>query len=89
MSLWLNLEAAATALLGRFVFRDQLGRYGWLGAGGIILASVLLSLGEGAAGIRAGVLVALACVAWAVDNHLTALIDGLPVASLLARGVEM
>jgi drug/metabolite transporter (DMT)-like permease len=88
VSLWLNLEAAATALLGRFVFRDQLGRYGWLGAGGIILASVLLSLGEGAAGIRAGVLVALACISWAIDNHLTALIDGItPAQSTLWKGL--
>lgn len=88
VSLWLNLEAAVTALLGRFVFRDQLGRYGWLGAGGIILASVLLSLGEGAAGVRAGILVALACVSWALDNHLTALIDGItPAQSTLWKGL--
>lgn len=88
VALWLNLEAALTALLGRFVFRDQLGRYGWLGAAGIILASVLLSLGEGAAGIQAGLLVALACAAWAIDNHLTALIDGItPVQSTLWKGL--
>lgn len=88
VSLWLNLEAAATALLGRFIFRDQLGRYGWLGAGGIVLASVLLSLGEGAAGIWAGTLVALACISWAIDNHLTALIDGItPAQSTFWKGL--
>ena len=62
VSLWLNLEAVATALLGYFVFHDKLGRQGWIGAGGVLLSALLLSWGEGAAGWRAGLLVAAACV---------------------------
>ncbi|MCB0137808.1 MAG: DMT family transporter, partial [Caldilineaceae bacterium] len=77
VALWLNLEAVATALLGVWVFRDHLGRNGWIGAAGILLASVLLSWGQGAAGWQAGLLVAGACVCWGLDNHMTALIDGI------------
>lgn len=87
VSLWLNLEAAFTALLGFFVFRDRLDRNGWIGAGGILLASLILTWGEGAAALRAGLLVALACLCWAIDNHLTALIDGVsPEESTLWKG---
>lgn len=88
VSLWLNLEAVATALLGYFVFRDHLHKLGWLGAGGILVASLLLSWGEGAAGLAAGALVALACLCWGLDNHLTALIDGIsPAESTFWKGV--
>ncbi|VEP17556.1 conserved membrane hypothetical protein [Hyella patelloides LEGE 07179] len=79
-SLWLNLELVATAILGYCLFKDHLGRIGWLGVGGCFLAASLLSWGEGSAGIRAGLLVALGCICWGFDNHLTALIDGIPPA---------
>lgn len=88
VSLWLNLEAVATALLGFFVFHDRLGRSGWLGAGGILLSAVLLSWGQGSAGWGAGLLVAAACTSWALDNHLTALIDGItPAQSTFWKGL--
>src|SRR4029453_10786782 len=51
---------------------------GWIGAAGALGASALLSLGEGPAGPRAGALVAAACLCWALDNHWTALLDGIP-----------
>jgi drug/metabolite transporter (DMT)-like permease len=44
----------------------------------VLAAGALLALGEGAAGPRAAVLVAAACVCWALDNHWTALLDGVP-----------
>lgn len=88
VSLWLNLEAVATALLGFFVFHDRLGRNGWLGAGGILLSAVLLTWGQGVAGWQAGLLVAAACVCWGLDNHLTALIDGItPAQSTFWKGL--
>lgn len=77
VSLWLNLELAATAVLGSVVFRDHLGRVGWLGVLLSLAASVLLSSTSGAAGLWAGSLVLLACICWGLDNHLTALIDSL------------
>ena len=77
VAMWLNLEFVATALLGQFVFKDYLGKYGWLAAGGTVLAAGLLSWGEGEAGLVAGLMVALGCLCWGFDNHLTALIDGI------------
>jgi len=77
VSLWLNLELVATALLGYFVFGDHLGRSGWIAVLGVVGSGVVLTAGEGASGIQAALLVALACVFWGADNHLTALIDGI------------
>ena len=77
VSLWLNLELVATAILGYCFFQDHLERIGWIGVGGCIIAAILLSIGEGVAGVEAGLLVTIACVGWGLDNHLTALIDGI------------
>lgn len=88
VSMWLNMEMVATAVLGAVVFRDHLGRVGWAGVAGVVLAGVLLSYEEGAAGPRAGLFVAAACVCWGLDNHLTALIDGItPTQSTLCKGL--
>jgi drug/metabolite transporter (DMT)-like permease len=77
VSLWLNLELAATAVLGFLFFRDHLDLSGWLGIGGALLAGVLVTIGEGSAGIIPSLFVALACVCWGLDNNLAALIDRL------------
>jgi drug/metabolite transporter (DMT)-like permease len=77
VSLWLNLELVATAVLGHGFFRDHLTRHGWLGVAVTLVAAMTLSVGSGAAGIMAGALVLSACCCWGLDNHLTALIDGL------------
>jgi drug/metabolite transporter (DMT)-like permease len=78
VALWLNLELAATAVLGAWLFHDRLGASGWVGAGAAVLAGLLLTAGEGAAGLAAGGLVAAACLCWALDNHWTARLDALP-----------
>jgi drug/metabolite transporter (DMT)-like permease len=77
VALWLNLEMAFTAALGAWWFREPLGRIGWLGTAGVVGAGVLVAWGDGAAGVRAAALVAAACACWAVDNHLTARIEGI------------
>ena len=77
VALWLNLEMAFTAALGAWWFREPLGRAGWLGTAGIIGAGMLVAWGDGGAGARAAGLVAAACACWAVDNHLTARIEGI------------
>ncbi len=88
VSLWLNLELVATAVLGRLLFRDHLGRRGWIGVCAVVVAAALLSAGEGAASARAGALVLLACVCWGLDNHLTALIDAMrPAQSTFWKGL--
>lgn len=88
VSLWLNLELVATAVLGRLLFHDHLGRFGWLGVAGVVFAGLLLGYHEGTAGIWAGLLVAGACVCWGFDNHFTALIDGItPTQSTFWKGL--
>jgi drug/metabolite transporter (DMT)-like permease len=77
VSLLLNLEMIATALLGAFLFREHIGWSGWAGVLLGLCAAALLSSGGGFPGARAGFLVAAACVAWGLDNHWTALIDRL------------
>jgi len=88
ISLWLNLELVATAMLGAVLFRDFMGWRGWAAAGVATLATGILAWGGGAAGIRAAVLVALACACWGLDNQLTSLIDGLaPADATLWKGL--
>jgi drug/metabolite transporter (DMT)-like permease len=88
VSLWLNLELIATILLGYFVFRDRLALHGWIATGGTLSAATILSISEGSAGMQAGFLVALACFCWGLDNHLTALIDGItPVGTTFWKGL--
>jgi drug/metabolite transporter (DMT)-like permease len=88
VSLWLNLELVATAILGHLVFRDHLSGLGWASVTGTVLAAVLLSWQGGAAGLRAGVLLAAACTCWGFDNHLTALVDGVkPQDTTFVKGI--
>jgi drug/metabolite transporter (DMT)-like permease len=88
VSLWLNLEVAATALLGVVVFRDHLSVRGWVGVASAVGGAVLLSLPDGMAGAAAGALVLAACLCWALDNHFTALIDGItPSQSTFWKGL--
>jgi drug/metabolite transporter (DMT)-like permease len=95
IALLLNLEIAATAILGVLFFREHIGRSGWAGIATGLGAGVLLSSAGGVPGMWSGVLVAGACAAWALDNHLTALIDGLTPAeatawkSLVAGGTSL
>ena len=88
VSLWLNLELVATAVLGVVLFRDQLTRRAWVGAGLVVAAALLLSWQEQSAGLLPGLMVALACVCWGFDNHFTSLIDGLtPQETTLWKGL--
>lgn len=86
VSLLLNLEMAATAVLGALVFREPLARIGWVGVAGIVAAGALLSGGDWP-GIAAALFVAAACLWWGLDNHFTALIDGItPAVSTFWKG---
>jgi drug/metabolite transporter (DMT)-like permease len=88
VSLWLNLELAATAVLGAVLFRDHLGLCGWLGVTLALGAAAIVSWPQGVAGIAAGGLVLIACICWGLDNHLTALIDGItPSQSTFWKGL--
>jgi drug/metabolite transporter (DMT)-like permease len=88
VSLWLNLELVATVILGVLFFHDNLTWSSGLAVFGTLLASIILSIGEDAAGISAGLLVFLACLCWGLDNHLTALIDGItPPQTTMWKGI--
>ncbi|MEX2205707.1 MAG: EamA family transporter [Myxococcota bacterium] len=87
VSLLLNLEGVATAILGVLLFREHLGRAGWLGVAGAVAASALVAGAGGWPGVAAALLTAAACLCWGLDNHWTALIDGItPARSTLAKG---
>lgn len=88
VSLWLNFELVATALLGALVFREHLGRAGWGGVAAATAGAAVLVAPGSPAGAWAGLLVVLACVCWGLDNHLTALIDGItPSQSTFWKGL--
>lgn len=88
VSIWLNMELVATALLGALLFKDHLHRLGWASVAITVAAGLLLSWGGGAAGFAAGALTALACFSWGFDNHFTALIDDLsPSQSTIVKGL--
>lgn len=88
VALWLNLELAATAMLGVVLFREHLGRRGLAGVVLALTAASVLSVSTGLAGVGAASLVALACLCWGLDNHLTALIDGItPSQSTMWKGL--
>ena len=70
-SLLLNLEGLATMALAWLVFHENADRRLLLGAFAILAGAALLSW-EGSASFDWGAaLIALACVAWAIDNNLT------------------
>ncbi|MDC7715076.1 DMT family transporter [Vogesella sp. LYT5W] len=73
-SLLLNLEAVLTAVLAWVVFRENADRRIVLGMVLIVAGGVLLSVpasGEATTDLAGPVLIAAACLAWAVDNNLT------------------
>jgi drug/metabolite transporter (DMT)-like permease len=72
-SLLLNLEAVLTALLAWFLFKENFDRRIALGMLVIVVGAALLTAAPGTGdGSRLGpLLVAVACLCWALDNNLT------------------
>jgi drug/metabolite transporter (DMT)-like permease len=71
-SLLLNLEAVLTALLAWVVFRENTDRRVMLGMALIVIgAAVLTGRGAAQAAGPGALLIALACLCWALDNNLT------------------
>ena len=71
-SLLLNLEGVFTAVIAWVVFRENVDLQVFLGMVAIVAGGVLLSWTGGAAGVPVGaLLVAGACLCWAIDNNLT------------------
>lgn len=88
VSLFLNLELVATAVIARVFLQEHIGRRAGLGIVIVLLGGVILA-GASGAGVAAGaVLVAATCVCWGVDNAITASLDSYSPAQLtLAKGV--
>jgi len=70
-SLLLNLEAVLTALLAWFVFRENFDRRIAVGMAFIVTGGIVLSWAPGAGFAPGSLLVAAACLLWAIDNNLT------------------
>jgi drug/metabolite transporter (DMT)-like permease len=71
-ALLLNLDGVFTLGIAWFVFRENVDRRIALGATAILLGALLLSADGGGLELSWGtLLVAAACLAWAIDNNLT------------------
>jgi drug/metabolite transporter (DMT)-like permease len=88
VSLFLNLELVATAVIARLLLQEHVGRRAGLGITIVLLGGVILA-GTSTSGTGVGaVLVVAACVCWGIDNAVTASLDGYtPSQITLAKGV--
>lgn len=90
VSLWLNLETVATAVVGWAFFHETITRK-TLAA--IVLVTIAVALVAGlptdrGALVPAALLVAAACACWGIDNNVSSLIDGLtPAQSTVIKGI--
>ena len=77
-SLLLNLEAVFTASIAWIVFRENVDRRVFLGMAAIVVGGVVLSWDEMPRGgaLAGPLLIAGACLAWAIDNNLTRRVSG-------------
>ena len=76
-SLLLNLETPATTILAAWIFKENISRNATLANIVIVLAGAILTFrGTTYPGIG-GILIALACVAWGLDNNHTASIHSI------------
>jgi drug/metabolite transporter (DMT)-like permease len=88
VSVWLNMELVATALMGILIFKDHLDRYAIIGILLTLAAGILISFQESTSGIFSAFLIFIACIAWGLDNHLSAIIDGVsPQTITFVKGV--
>ena len=88
VSIWLNMELVATAILGVLIFKDSLDKFTWIGVILTVIAGVITSFGEGVSGLTSALLITVACFCWGVDNHLTALTDGVtPQVVTFVKGI--
>lgn len=83
-SLLLNLEAVLTAAIAWTVFRENVDRRVFAGMAAIVAGGIVLSAGAlpQAAGLAGSLLIAAACLAWAIDNNLTRRVSGGDAATL-------
>jgi len=88
VSIWLNMELVATAILGVLFFKDHLDRYSIIGILLTLCAGIIISSQESTSGIVSAIFILLACICWGFDNHFSAIIDGVsPQTITFVKGV--
>ena len=87
-SLLLNLELVFTTIVASLVFHEHLGRHVVAGTALVVAGSVVLTW-SGNPDLRWGaLLIAAACLCWAIDNSTTAAIDQIsPSHITVAKGI--
>ena len=88
VSLFLNIELVATAIIARVFLQEHIGRRAGLGIVIVVLGGVILA-GTSEAGVAIGaLLVAATCVCWGIDNAITGSLDSYtPSQITLAKGI--
>lgn len=82
VSLWLGAEPVLTAVLAALFFHEH---FGWReGASVALVAGGAAMIAGSTAPWSAALLVLAACLAWALDNNLSSLIEGVRPAQLVA-----
>lgn len=83
-SLLLNLEAVLTAAIAWTIFRENVDRRVFAGMAAIVAGGLLLSADAEprTGGLAGALLIAAACLAWAIDNNLTRRVSGGDAATL-------
>lgn len=76
VSIWLNMELVATAILGVVFFKDHLDKPAIIGVLLTVAAGIIVTLSDGFGSLIPAFFVTLACFSWGIDNHLTAIVDG-------------
>lgn len=87
-SLLLNLETPATTLLAYWFFKENIGKRVAVSNIGIVFAGAILTFeGTSLPGLG-GILIAIACIAWGLDNNHTASIHNIdPVRCTFLKGI--
>lgn len=88
VSLLLNLELVATAVIARVFLKEHIGRRAQVGILIVVLGGVVLA-GVSGGGVATGaLLVAATCLCWGIDNAITASLDSYsPARITLTKGV--
>ena len=88
VSVLLNLELVATALIARLFLHEQIGRRAAIGIG-VVFTGGVIAAGVGDARPALGaLLVAGACICWGADNAITARLDRYTPATItVAKGL--
>lgn len=88
VSLLLNLELVATAVIARILLREHIGRRAAYGIVTVVIGGAILAGGAGDGIALGALLVAAACLCWGLDNAITASLDSYsPAQVTLAKGV--